>query len=496
MNPSLSLPRTAPRTLHDLPSPPALPLIGHLHRLDPTRMHLQLEAWAREFGGAYRLRLANRDVLVFDDPELAHAVLRDRPKTISRAGMIRPIFAELGIDGVFAAEGDDWLPQRRLIMQSLNVTHFRSFFPTIQRITARLLRRWQRAAERGEVLEMTQELIRYTVDVTSALSFGEDPNTIEQPGNVIQDHLASIFPAIMKRTMMPFPLWHWLKLPADRRLDRDLKVVHAYAHERIARARERLRDDPAEGPRNALEAMLLEVDRPGSGFDDRSVVANVLTLLLGGEDTTAHSLAWTLLYLAQDPALQRRLHAQACLALGDDAVCAAHEQVRELDAFEALATEAMRLRPVVAFLGLEAREPTEVGGIHLPVGTRLFFLNRPAQVDERRFARPQVYDPSRWSRAVAPADGAHDARAFLQFGAGPRVCPGRHLAGVEMRLVLSMLLKHFEVELACRPDEIEELLHFTLTPSRMPVRLRLRRNAAPAPRAAAKPARSCPFGHG
>jgi len=38
------------------------------------------------------------------------------------------------------------------------------------------------------------------------------------------------------------------------------------------------------------------------GLTDADVVANVVTLLLGGEDTTAHALAWTLFYLAADPA--------------------------------------------------------------------------------------------------------------------------------------------------------------------------------------------------
>ena len=43
-----------------------------------------------------------------------------------------------------------------------------------------------------------------------------------------------------------------------------------------------------------------------------------------------------------------------------------------------------------------------------------------------------------------------------------------------MRLVLSMLLRNFEVELACAAEEIEEVDAFTMLPSRMPVRLRVR----------------------
>jgi hypothetical protein len=40
-----------------------------------------------------------------------------------------------------------------------------------------------------------------------------------------------------------------------------------------------------------------------------------------------------------------------------------------------------------------------------------------------------------------------------------------------MRLVLAILLRRFRVELACSPDEIEEINALTMLPSTMPIRL-------------------------
>lgn len=473
------------RTLHDLPSPPGLPLIGHLHRMSPASVHATFERWCAELGPMVSIRMGRQPALVCSDSALLDAALRDRPERYRRQRSVESVLAEMGANGVFSVEGEAWRPQRQIVMRSLAAAHFRQFFPSLRRITERLMRRWVDAARSGEVLEMRDELTRYTVDVTTTLAFGEDPNTIDGVDDMIQQHLALIFPALMSRSIAPFPHWRYVKLPKDRRLDRAVAAVHAHVERLIERAQRRMRDEPGE-PRNLLEALLAANAEQGGRLSRDDVVANVITLLLAGEDTTAHSLAWCMFHLAADPALQDRLAQEAVQRFGEARLCADHEAVRDLDAFEAVATETARLHPVVPMFGLEPVVDVELGGVALPRGTPLFFLLRPDMLDARHFGDPMRFEPRRWQRghhAAAPAAagcphaaraGAHNARAWLQFGAGPRVCPGRHLAAVEMRLVLSMLTRNFRVQLACDPAEIREVMSFTMHPAAMPVRLALR----------------------
>lgn len=464
-----TLERPALRSLDDLPSPRGLPLLGNLHQLDAPRLHQVLERWCAELGTPFVMRFGRKKIFVSADVELLQQVLRDRPEGFRRVRAIESVLSEIGGNGVFSVEGEAWRPQRKLVMQALNATHFRGFFPTLQAITARLHRRWQKAARTGAPVEMTADLVRFTVDVTTALAFGEDPNTLEQDGDVIQDHLALVFPTIMARINAPFPYWRTLRLPRDRRFDRAMAAIHDHAGRLIERARRRMREEPAATPRNVLEAMLASRDEPGSGLDDDDVRANVLTLLLAGEDTTAHTLAWTLYFLAQDKPLQERLREAAIAVLGDAPVCPSLEGVRQLDVFEATAHEATRFKPIVPLLFLEPLADVELGGVAVPAGTPLFFVLRPAMLDERHFASPAEFRPERW--AAGHDLQPHDMRAYTQFGAGPRVCPGRHLAGVEIRLVLSMLARNFTLQLDADPASIREVMAFTMMPSAMPVRL-------------------------
>lgn len=471
-------PRTSWRQVADLPCPKGLPLVGNLLQLSPARLHLILERWAEELGAPFRFQVGNIPITVWTDTELIQSIMRERPHRYRRYQPIEAVLEEMGCNGLFSAEGAAWEPQRRLVMQALSIPNVRAFYPTLAEITERLRQRWLRAAQRGETVEMTEDLKRFTVDVTSALAFGEDPRTLEKEHGVIQEHLELILPTVMARINALFPYWRYVKLPRDRKVDHALAEVHRYVREMMQRARDRMRDEPSETPRNLLEAMLAMRDEPGSILTDDQIAANVLTLLLAGEDTTADSIAWTLPYLAEDPALQTQLHKDARRIFdsgGKDnerGVCPDYATLKELDLFEAIATEATRLRPVASVHSFEPLEDVRVGDVELPAGTRMFFLARPAMLDAKNFVDPQRYDPYRWIRKGE--HGAHDVRAYLQFGAGPRVCPGRHLASVEMRLVLSMLMANFSMELATDPANIHEVQAFTMVPSTMPVKLTLR----------------------
>ena len=465
------------RRLRELPGPRGLPLLGNLLQLEATRLHRILHGWAEQHGPLYRLRAVGRDILVVADGELIGEVLRNRPEAFARRRALRKAMLELGIDGVFNAEGPDWRRQRKLAMYALNTGHMREFFGRLEQVTARLQRRWEAAAGSGETVDTQRDLMRFTVDVTSGLAFGKDFNTLEQTGDAIQNHLDKIFPALTRRLLAPFAYWRHFKLPADRALDAAMAEVHKLVNGLIAECRAQMARDPARRakPGNFLEAMIAAQDDEAGGFSDAEIVGNALTMLLAGEDTTANTIGWMMHFMVEQPQVQAAMQEEADRVLGDHPRPASYAIAEALPYIEAVAHEAMRLKPVAPFLAMEANRDTVVGDIDVRAGTIVFLVMNHPGAQEENFRDPQAFRPERWLEADGRGAAGHNPRVFMPFGGGPRYCPGRHLAMLEIKMVGAMLSRNFEVARAPGTPGTEERFSSTLAPKNLFVTLRQRR---------------------
>lgn len=420
----------------------------------------------------YRFNLGPREVVVAGDSETINEVLRDRPDGFRRWSEILEINEETGYVGVFAAEGDDWRRMRRLAVTALNSNHLQRYFEVVSTCTGRLHRRLQAAASEGHPIEIGKALSSFTVDVTSALAFGHDLNTLEKGDAGLQEHLHRVFHMTNRRVFAPFPYWRYVKLPADRALDRSVEEIKKAVITFMDEARQRIAERPElrEEPENFIEGMIAAQETEGA-FTDEEIIGNVNTLLLAGEDTTSHSMSWTVWSMASRPEIQAAWAEEASEVLGDQDYATEYDTVQGFLFGEGVLRESMRLQPVVPLSGVEALADTEVAGVRIPTGTRLMLLHRYAGLQDVQLA--DEFRPERWLDGEDELE-APSQKSFLNFGAGPRFCPGRNLAFLEAKTALGMIARNFEIELDPTAAPVTELLGFTMSPKGLRVRLRER----------------------
>lgn len=454
------------RTVAELPGPPGVPLLGNVHQLmRRDRLHSTLEAWCDQYGPIIRVKIPGRPMIAIADPDAINAILRERPEGFRRWAEQSRLQDEMGGAGIFAAEGEDWKRQRRALDAALNARHLQRYYKVISASLERLHRRLSAIAESGQPHDIEELLGSYTVDNTAALVFGHDLNTLEGD-NDLHKHTDLIFRMLTRRLGAPVPYWRWFKLPSDRKLDRTLAHMRPVISDFVHQARRRIAERPEllDAPDNVLEGMIAAQHADGR-FTDEEISANVFTLLLAGEETTAHTLGWTIWFLATHRDVQTRAAAEADHALHGRLLPSDPADVDQLPYAEAVMREAIRLKTAVPIQPVEPLTDTTICGTHVPRETRLVLLLRPAGL--RTCEQPQTFEPSLWL-------GDSDGPKTLAFGAGPRFCPGRGLAFLEIKPAIAMIARNFEVTLDESNGPVTERLNFSMKAQGLSVRLRAR----------------------
>ncbi|MBN3142730.1 MULTISPECIES: cytochrome P450 [Pectobacterium] len=457
------------RSIKRLPMPPTRSILGHVDYLKRSDVHLQMLRWKAQYGRFYRLRLGLTSAIVIADAECIRTIMKSRPDEFRRISSIESVFQEAGLNGVFSSEGKRWEHQRRLTEPMFQPAHLKYFYPSLRKVTSRLSDRFAMLAETGETVVLVEEFKRYTVDITSLLAFGEDVNTLEQGENPLSQSLRRLFPMINARSGSLFPVWRYIRRERDKQFDASLSLIREYVDGFIYRQRKRLRLNPQlmEAPENMLQVMLAEQKKDGTLKDD-DIVANAITLLLAGEDTTANTLAWMSFQLCSAPSVEECVF-QECKEAADGVGALLPWPLPRLPWLTAVMYESMRLKPVAPLLYLEPTKNTVIDDFLIKKGTPLLLMLNASGFDDALFQQPDDFVPERWLER-----GKASFSDLQPFGGGPRMCPGRSLALMEIKLGFHALCSGFRVEAQQPASDVTESFAFTMSPSGFRVKLHKR----------------------
>jgi cytochrome P450 len=194
-------------------------------------------------------------------------------------------------------------------------------------------------------------------------------------------------------------------------------------------------------------------------MDDRQVRDEAMTLFLAGHETTAAALAWAMYLLAKHPEVRARMEDELDRTLGDRPVT--YEDLRALPYTLQVLKETMRLYPPAYFLGRRASGDVTIGGHRLRKNQVVLLNVAGIHRNPRVWADPERFDPDRFS---PDGEKALVRKAYLPFGAGPRICIGNQFALMEGHLLLATWCRRIRAELADGTADVSEEPLITLRP--------------------------------
>jgi cytochrome P450 len=178
-------------------------------------------------------------------------------------------------------------------------------------------------------------------------------------------------------------------------------------------------------------------------LDDDTVVRLFLGVMVAAFDTTSLATTSMAYLLAKNPAWQDRLRAEGRkLEPGR----LRYDDAKRLEEHDWVWKETLRLFPVAMNFPRRAVREVRLGEHRIPAGTLVFAQLSSIMRDPTWWTRPAVFDPERFSPARAE-DKRHKG-AFMPFGAGPHVCIGMQLAGLEVKAFWHTLLSKYRIRLA------------------------------------------------
>ncbi|KAJ4473118.1 cytochrome P450 [Lentinula aciculospora] len=354
---------------------------------------------------------------------------------------------------LFAAEGDVWRKHRRVMGPAFNNELYRLVWSQTMKTYRDLVtsEKWQ---EKGSIsAPAVQEFtFKLALLVLGTCAFGfsfrwdEPPRT--SSGNLsIQEALRTVADTYMLRGFAP----KWvLKLPF--RKIRQSNAAHAamarFMRDQVVIRKTEIQDNTRKDAFSLL-VKANEQEEPKYKLSDDELIGNVYIMLFAGHETTAHTLAATLGFLAINQDVQDEVFEQVNEVVGYNRD-PEFEDYHNLNKVLAAFFEALRLFPSGHLMIREAGEDTvlQIPNPRGQEGTSPFTVPKGqvvvvdmvgVQYNPRYYDDPTSYKPSRWHGI------GNDSEDFTAFSVGPRACIGRKFATTEAVCFLSMLLRDWKV---------------------------------------------------
>lgn len=383
-------------------------------------------------GDVSRLQLGFVDAVTVHHADHFDHVFRAHHRNYLKEGPFWAGIRSVLGNGLPTATGELWRRQRRMMQPQFHRQRLASLATiVIDALEASL--DWSDVNGSWQLLDVGARMPQVAMKVVMASILGTETSpsrveTVAREAVIAGEHAF--------QAMIAHRLPSWLPLPGRSRFAQ----ANATMHREVRKIIDDRRSRAQEGD-DLLALMIAATDsETGSGMDDDQLVAETMSLLVAGYDTTSSALQWCLHLLAEHPEQLGRLREEC------DAVLRGRtprpEDLRRLVYARWTMQEAMRLYPPIWWLPRMAAEDDEIGGHAIAKGTIVAPVMYTVHRHPAHWSDPDRFDPERFSpeRSV----NRHPL-AWVPFGAGPHKCIGQELSLMESTLALAMLTQRYEL---------------------------------------------------
>ncbi|XP_065858897.1 flavonoid 3',5'-hydroxylase 1-like [Euphorbia lathyris] len=433
------------------PGPRGLPVLGYLPFLG-TFLHKNFTQLAAKYGPIYKLWLGNKLYVVISSPYLAKQVLRDNDKIFANhePTLAAKIISYGGNGIAFRLYDPEWMKMRKVfVREMLNNASINDLYRLRKQEMHKGIRHAYNKA--GEVVDFGE--LAFGITTNSAISMlcggtlkGEKSTHFIAEFRKMAEELM----ILLGRTNVSdvFPILARLDLQGIEKQARRVhlqfdKIFNSMIEQRLGEGKE----EKKEGKRDFLQILM---DYNNQGDAQTSITTNQLKALLldivvGGTDTTATMLEWTMTEIMLNEQVKKKVYRELEEVVGiNNELEESH--LPKLKYLDAVCKEANRLHPALPLLVPHlSSESCTLGSYTIPKGTSVFFNVYAIHRDPLYWENPLEFRPERFLDTKGENfDYLGNNFKYIPFGAGRRVCAGIPLAERGLIYILGSMLHSFE----------------------------------------------------
>ncbi|KAL3613439.1 hypothetical protein CASFOL_042702 [Castilleja foliolosa] len=452
----ITLKKQSSSKLNSPPSPPSLPLIGHLH-LIKNALHLSLSSLSSQYGPVFSLRLGCKSFVVISSPSAVEecfttndVVFSNRPRSMGGDRLTYNYSAY-----VWSPYGHYWRTLRKLSVIELFSSHsLARSAETREEETRKIIRVLSK--NRAQKVDLNYLASVYTVNHmmrgVAGKSCVDEDEMVCETGRGKLEQVRGLFSVSLSQGMCDFfPVLRWI---GYKGMEKELISLHNKRDEfseSLIKEVKLKNDDDKTKKSNLIETLLSLQESEPEFYTNDVIKSMILILFIAGTETTAVTIEWAMSLLIAHPDELLKLRREIDDNIGHDHLLN-DSDLTKLPYLRSVVNETLRLYPPVPLLlPRSASENCTIEGYNIPKGTILLvnawaMLRNPKLWDE-----PDKFNPGRFMGMETERE-----YKFVPFGMGRRACPGSTMGLRTVSLALGAFVQCFEWEQVVENEVMED----------------------------------------